>query len=200
MKTPRDSGACTEGGGSPLEHKEVQKITCNRGCGVGLRDPGTRIVGVQAGSKGHPYLEQDTAQKAMTRHARDTCAHTHSARGNPGLSWREGYGVLASRLRAPLLSRGDIASRSTLRSVLSERKERKARRACCPALPRSFCSPPVATETVSKCVCKGDTRGAPGDGPQTPLPTLGSAHKCPLSRVCPQWWEHLVSNSHLPTN
>ena len=69
-----------------------------------------------------------------------------------------------------------------------------------PGSTQAFCFLPTAAETVSKCVCNGDTRGAPGDRPQTPLPTLRSAHKCPLSRVCPQWWEHLVSNSHLPTN
>lgn len=34
--------------------------------------------GAQVDKRGHPYLERDTTQKMMTRHAHDTHAHTHS--------------------------------------------------------------------------------------------------------------------------
>lgn len=115
--------------------------------------------------------------------------------------------MLARReLRGTLLSKADIVSRSTLIASLvqgttcPDGRERPGVRAS--LIHPGSSTPPLsmATEPVSKYVCKRDMRGAPGARPQTPLPTLCSAHKCPLSRVCPQWWEHLVSNSHLPMN
>ena len=171
--------------------------------------------------KGHPYLEQDSTQKAMPRHTRDTRArarahthththtHTHAARGSqvfPG--GRDVTCWPAGRELHSLPSKGDIASRSTrgASSVWRPRAQPGKREwpGLCAALlhpsPAAPPAPPAATETGSKmCVRQGRTWSPWGPAMNT-LPTLGSAHKCPLSRVCPQWWEHLVSNSHLPRN
>lgn len=44
--------------------------------------------------------------------------------------------------------------------------------------------PPLSPAPGHVCVQKGRAC-SPGFRPQTPLPTPGAAHKCPLSRVCP---------------
>lgn len=197
MKIPQDFRGLAQKSGVPRcgqGQKEVQ-ITQNRDYGVGPRDPGAPSVGGPVGREGRPYPEQDTHTH--------TCVHAHTAGGSPSPSGREEQGVLACALRGTLLSKADIVSRSAPRSVLSARhhvpagRRRKARHACClgPARPVSS---PLCQWPRNRCpnMCAKGTCVEP----PTPLPTLHSTHKCPLSRVCPQWWEHLVCNSHLPVN
>lgn len=197
MKTPQDFRGLAQKSGVPRfgqGQKEVQ-ITQNRDYGVRPRDPGAPSVGGPVGREGRPYPEQDTHTH--------TCVHAHTAGGSPSPSGREDQGVLACALRGTLLSKADIVSRSAPRSVLSARhhvpagRRRKARHACClgPARPVSS---PLCQWPRNRCpnMCAKGTCVEP----PTPLPTLHSTHKCPLSRVCPQWWEHLVCNSHLPVN
>lgn len=171
-----------------------------------FRSPRTGITVWDRGTQEHQvWGAQWVGRGARTRSRTHThtCVHAHTAGGSPSPSGREEQGVLACALRGTLLSKADIVSRSAPRSVLSARhhvpagRRRKARHACClgPARPVSS---PLCQWPRNRCpnMCAKGTCVEP----PTPLPTLHSTHKCPLSRVCPQWWEHLVCNSHLPVN
>lgn len=151
-----------------------------RGLRVGLRDPGAPW-GASAGREG----------RAVTRHIHaQACAHALS-QGKPGSFLKGGHGVLTSGLRGTVLPKVDIVSGSTPRSVLSVSttcpagKERGQAHACLShqALLLPLCQRP---QNLCPNVCAKGTCVRPlGSGHKHPLPTPCSAHKCPLSRVCP---------------
>lgn len=54
-----------------------------------------------------------------------------------------------------------------------------------PGSTQAFCFLPTAAETVSKCVCNGDTRGAPGTGRKHPSPPCAQHTSALLAEFVP---------------